>query len=76
MKTTILILALCCFSFSLESSTHSEELPLEQPTEIITFTVHHYTGIGSEYVVLELPSEAAWVHLFHGDYVCLPPCRP
>ena len=76
MKTTILILALFCFSFSLESFTPLEDVALQEPTEIITFTVHHYTGTGSEYVVLELPIEAACVHLYHGDYVCLPPCRP
>jgi len=76
MKTTILILALFFFSFSLESSTHSEGLALEQPAEVLTFTVHHYTGTGSEYIVLELPIEAATAHLLHGDDFCLPPCQP
>jgi hypothetical protein len=76
MKTTILILVLFLFSFSIGSNEPSEDVALEQANEIITFTVHHYTGTGSEYVVLELPIEAAWVHLYHGDYVCLPPCRP
>ena len=76
MKTTILILALFCISFSLKSFTSSEYVALEQANEIITFTVHHYTGIGCEYLVFELPLEAALAHLLHGDDVCLPPCQP
>ena len=73
MKTTILILALFCFSFSLESSTQSEELAIENPPE--TYTVWHYIGSEGEYIILNLPEAAAIVHSLHGDYVCgEPPC--
>ena len=75
MKTTILILALFCFSFSLESSTHCEELALEQSTEVITVTIHHKLGNG-EFIELEMPIEALFGHILHGDHTggtCEPP---
>jgi len=73
MKTTILILALFFFSFSLESSTHFEYLELEQSTEVITVTIHHNLGNG-EFIELEVPIEALIGHMFHGDHIaCVPP---
>ena len=73
MKTTILILALFCFSFSIESSTHCEELALEQSTEVITVTIHHNLGNG-EFIELEVPAEGVIGHMFHGDHIaCVPP---
>ena len=77
MKTTILILALFCFSFSLESSTHCEELALEKANEVITITVYHYIGTGGEYIELELPLVAVTGHLLHGDSLIDPTgCQP
>ena len=73
MKTTILILALFFFSFSIESSTHCEELALEKATEVITVTIHHKLGNG-EFIELELPLVAVKGHLLHGDHIaCVPP---
>ena len=65
MKTTIFILALFCFSFSLESFTQSEELVLENIPE--TSLVWHWIGSEGEYIELYLPIEAAVAHLLHGD---------
>jgi hypothetical protein len=75
MKTTILILALFCFSFSLESSTHSVGLTLEKASEAITITIHHHLGNG-EFIEIDIPIEALEGHLIHGDHEDGGPCEP
>ncbi len=76
MKTTILILALFCFSFSLESFTPSEETSLKLSAKIETVTIHHYLGNG-QFFEMEIPIEALNGHIMHGDHetggVCEPP---
>jgi hypothetical protein len=64
MKTTLLILALCLFSFSMESSANIEKV-----------AIHHRTQDGS-FIELKVSQAALEGHLIHGDNICLPPCRP
>ena len=66
------MLALLFFSFSLESSTLSKELVLEDSTEVIKITVYHFIGSEGEYIVLELPLAAVPAHLSHGDTLTNP----
>jgi len=63
MKTTILILAVFLFSFSLESSTGSEDVTIEQAK----VTIHHKLGNG-QFIELEIPLQALPAHLGHGDH--------
>ncbi len=62
-ENTIFILALFIFSFSLESSTGSENLTLEQSKE----TIHHSLGYG-QFMEIEIPIQAVPAHLGHGDH--------
>ncbi len=63
MKTTILLLALFLLSFSLESSSLSENVTLEQAK----VTIHHKLGNG-QFIEIEIPLQAVPAHLVHGDH--------
>ena len=72
MKSTILILALFLFSFSIGSTETSENVPLEQ----CFVTGWHFTGIVNginRYVEITISWEARLVHEMHGD--CFAPCQ-
>ena len=71
MKTTLLILVLFFFTFSLKSSAIEEISPKQGDTILIM----HNTG--NDFIEIEISVEALESHLAHGDYIdCLPPCRP
>lgn len=71
MKTTLLLLILFFFTFSLESSTIEEISPKEGDKILIM----HNTGNG--FIEIEISIDALESHLNHGDHIsCAPPCRP
>ncbi len=84
MKTIIIILPLFFFSFSLESAQRSQDLTLEQVTDLVTIrhfpdlvTIRHFIGMENgikQFVIISVPVEALAVHLLHGDILaCVPP---
>ncbi len=84
MKTIIIILPLFFFSFSLESAQRSQDLTLEQVTDLVTIrhfvdfvTIRHFIGMENgikRFIVITVPVEALAVHLSHGDLLdCIPP---
>ena len=79
MKINVLILALFLFSFSLNSTSYSQDLIINQSSQSIT--VHHYvrTINGVPYFIeLQISTQALQYHLNHGDHLedptgCEPP---
>ena len=72
MKTTLLVLVLFFFTFSIESSTIEEVSP-KQGDKIL---IMHKTGNG--FIEIEISNNALEYHLAHGDYISCdwPPCVP
>jgi len=76
MKKFILLFALVLFSFSLESSTTTQGLVLNQPTHLTTFLHYTHTVFGvKQYITLTLDEKGTIGHYNHIND-CLPPCRP
>jgi len=86
MKTIIIILPLFFFSFSLESAQRSQDLTLEQVTDLVTIrhfvdfvTIQHFIGMENgirQFIIMDIPVEALPAHLLHGDLLvadCTPP---
>ncbi len=78
MKKTMLILLVFFLSITLNSAQSQQNLTLENSSNVELFTVYHRveTGLGTEYIKLELPLQAFLIHILHGDRTyghCEPP---
>ena len=84
MKKLILILALSLFSFSLQSSENSNDLPypLGHPDDEIKFIICHYNSNTGNWTKITVPLSSVLSHLEHGDMykkegvICDSSCEP
>ena len=84
MKIIILILALSLFSFSLESSEHSngQPYPIGHPDKEVKFMICHYDSNTGNWVKITVPLSSILSHIEHGDkyskegVICDNSCEP
>ena len=78
MKTNILILVIFITSLTINCTSYSQDLIVDN--SFLTVSIHHNAGKinGSPcFIVFEIPREALQYHLNHGDYLNHPtPCEP
>jgi len=84
MKKIILILVLSLFSFSLQSSEHSNDLPypIGHPDEEVKFMICHYDSITGNWTKIIVSLSSVLSHIEHGDkynkegVICDSSCEP